>query len=152
VRFVDREEGELCVGGAEPSREGGESLRRAIQQRQLAVYARVQHHAALLRVELAVHVRRRDSSSPERANLILHQRDERRDHQRQPVTEQRGHLIAKRLPRPGREDGEHVSARQQWAEDFELVNAEARMTEVLLEDEPGRVESTAKENHPPHMH
>src|SRR2546425_9030421 len=26
------------------------------------------------------------------------------------------------------------------------------MTEVLLEDEPGRVESAAKENHPPHMH
>src|SRR5213594_3715318 len=53
VRFVDREEGQPCVGGAEPSSEGGESLRRAIQQRQPAVDARV---------ELAVHVCCRNSS------------------------------------------------------------------------------------------
>src|SRR5437764_1644991 len=64
---------------------------------------------------------------------------------------ERRYLIAQRLARAGGQDREHASARQERTKDFELVDTEVRMPEVLLEDQASRVESTAKADHPLQM-
>ena len=48
----------------------------------------------------------------ERLDLVLHQRDERRDHEREVRAHERGQLVAERLARAGGHDDEHVAARR----------------------------------------
>src|SRR5439155_15242212 len=89
----------------------------------------------------------RDSTPPQRTDLVLHQRDERRDYEREPRAEERGHLIAERLPGTRREHRQDVASREQRAEHFELVDAKPRVTETVLEDRAGGVESAVERRH-----
>ena len=47
---------------------------------------------------------------PKLADLILHERDQRRDHDREPVPKQRWQLVAERLAAAGRHHGQRVAA------------------------------------------
>ena len=60
--------------------------------------------------ERAVEKRRRHARLLECRHLILHQRNERRDHQRASRQRQRRHLIANGLARTGRHHGQDVAA------------------------------------------
>ena len=60
-----------------------------------------------------------------RIHLVLHQRDERRDDDRQPRSRQRGQLEAERLAAAGRQQREDILARQRVADDL-LLQADGR--------------------------
>jgi len=89
---------------------------------------------ALFGIELAVHIGRRDPAAPQRAHLILHQGNERRDHERESRAEQRGHLIAERFAGTGGQHGEDIPTREERAEHSELVYPETGVTEPFAED------------------
>ena len=58
--------------------------------------------------------------------LILHQRDQRRDDERDARQLERGQLIAERLARAGRHDRERVDAGEHVADRERLAGAELR--------------------------
>ena len=60
--------------------------------------------------ESAGEARGRDAPRLGGGHLILHQRDERADHDGEAAEDHRRHLEADRLARPGRQDGERVAA------------------------------------------
>jgi hypothetical protein len=71
----------------------------------------------------------------ERVDLVLHERDERRDDERQVVAHERGKLVAERLPGAGRHDDEHVA--RGWPDGrpdgLLLARAEGVEAEVLAQ-------------------
>ena len=73
------------------------------------------------------------SRAPNAFDLILHQRDERRNDQRNAWKEQRGQLIAERLSATGRHHNDHVLAGQHGFDYVGLPFAEAAETEVAFE-------------------
>ena len=64
----------------------GEPLRRHVEQPVAALAQPGRHRRLLVRAERAVVERRRHAVADERVDLILHQRDERRDDDAQPLT------------------------------------------------------------------
>jgi hypothetical protein len=83
--------------------------------------------------ERAVDVSGRDVAGVERVDLVLHQRDERRDDQSHAREKQRGQLIAERLPPPGRHHDDNVLSGQHGFDHAGLPLAEAAETEVSFE-------------------
>ena len=73
------------------------------------------------------------SDALQRLHLVLHQRDERGDDQRQVRPHQRGQLVAERLARAGRHDHEHVAVRQRRADRVLLPGPEALEAEQLVQ-------------------
>ena len=112
VRLVDDEQPDPRLPDPleEPGR--GEALGRDVEQPQLAPTPRASSAARFARrVLLGVDERDRPGARAlERLDLVLHQRDERRDDERQVVAHQRRQLVAERLARAGRHDDEHVAA------------------------------------------
>ena len=88
--------------------------------------------------ERAVEKRRRHARLLERRHLILHQRDERRDHQRAARQSQRRHLIADGLARPGGHHAQHVAAGEDGVDDFALTFAEGVVAKDALQHIFGR--------------
>ena len=87
----------------------------------------------LLGVEGRVEARRGDAACPERIDLVLHQGDQRRDHQGEAVEQQRGQLVAERLAAAGGKDREGRAAGEQGLDDRFLAVAEGGEAEVGLE-------------------
>jgi hypothetical protein len=71
------------------------------------------------------------------ADLVLHQGDEGRDHDREAAQHEGGYLKADGLAAAGRQHGERVSALQHRVDDRRLGRTEVRIAEVMLE-EPAR--------------
>ena len=63
-------------------------------------------------------------------DLVLHQRDQRRDDERQPRQQQGRDLIAERLARAGWHDGQRVPSGQKGADDLLLPGAEGVVAEI----------------------
>ena len=76
VRLVDREERHRRACGHQASRQRCQSLRRAVQEGESPADRRVEDDAPLPDIQLAVDVRRCDATAAQRADLVLHQRDE----------------------------------------------------------------------------
>ena len=77
-----------------------------------------------------------DAGQPERRDLVLHQRHQRRDDEREAARHQRRHLEAERFARAGRHDGEEMAARQQHAHGLLLAGAERVEAENVFQDLP----------------
>ena len=86
-----------------------EALRCDVEKLQRAGAEPVEDLALLGGVEARVEPRRVDPASLQEVDLILHQRDQRRHHDRHPLQQQRRQLVAEALARAGREDGERRS-------------------------------------------
>ena len=69
----------------------------------------------------------------ERVDLVLHQRDQRRDDHRHAVQQQRRQLVAEALARAGGEHGERAAAREQRLDHLGLARAELAQAEALGE-------------------
>ena len=78
-----------------------------------------------------------NTGEPQRRHLVLHQRDQRRHHDRQTVHDQRGDLEAERLARARRHHGERVPARQERLDHSFLARPEPLETEHHAQH-PGR--------------
>ena len=66
-------------------------------------------------------------------HLVLHQRHQRRDHERQVGPHQRRQLVAERLPRAGGHHDQHIAPRQRGLHRLLLAGTEGGEAEVLLE-------------------
>ena len=82
--------------------------------------------------------RRGDAEAPHLLDLVAHQRDQRRDDERQPAVEHRGQLVAERLAAAGRHDGEDVLAGEHRRDDLRLAGAETVVAEDGLQRRPAR--------------
>jgi hypothetical protein len=119
--LVNREEAELR--GLE-ERDGfglGETLRRDIDEAQLAALYLLDGVAIRAEIIGGIERRRGDPVTLELRHLVAHQRDQRRHHDRQPVAHQRRQLIAQRLAAAGRHDGEHFAAGKDLLDDLGLA-------------------------------
>src|SRR4051794_6551477 len=153
VRLVDREQRDLRL--AEPREETlvVEALRRDVQQPELTATQAVGDIARLGGVQARVEPRRIDALTGKQVDLILHQRDQRRDDHRHAVEHQRRQLVAEALAAAGREDGERRAARKERFDHLLLTGAERRPAEAVGEKLGGGHEldatGTRRMRHPP---
>ena len=142
LRRLDRLRGS-CVG---------EPLGRQVQELEPAVGRVVERAVVVLRVAQPVdcrHLARRDPL--ERADLVLHQCDERADDEGQTVGSQGGQLVTERLPGSRGHDTEHIAAGERGLDGLPLSRTESAVAEAAeqLEGVPvefahaGTVESPA---------
>ena len=92
---------------------------------------------------VGIQCRRGDAHSPHLLGLVAHQRDERRNHQRQPALEQRRQLIAHALAAAGRHHRKNGPAIQNGADHLRLSG-----TEVIISED--RFEKVARAGQIPH--
>jgi hypothetical protein len=91
-------------------------------------------HVALLGLRLRARQQRRvDLLVAELLNLVLHQRDQRRDDDRQPALHDGGQLVAQALARAGGHDAQHVAPAQHVLDHLPLRRAEIVESEMLLQ-------------------
>ena len=83
--------------------------------------------------QAAVNVRRRHARCLERHDLVLHQRDQRRNHQRDSLQHQRGQLVAHGLARARGHHAQHVVPAEQLIHQLLLPFAKALVAEHALE-------------------
>ena len=134
VRLVDGEEGDLR--GLELGEEAlvVEALRGDVEQSQTAVAQPVRDVPGLVGTEARVEARGIHSPAGEEVDLVLHQRDQRRDDDRHAVEHERRELVAEALAAAGREDGQRRAAGEQRLDDLLLAGAEGVEAEPLRED------------------
>ena len=133
VRLVHRDQADC-----EPRQEVAEAGQRQPLRGDVQDFDRVAlhpcpHAAHLLVGERAVDERRGDAVGAQGIHLVLHQRDQRRDHQRQPVEAQRGQLVAERFAAARGHQDQGVAPVQHAGDDLLLQRAEGVVAEVLLE-------------------
>ncbi len=136
VGLVDHEQADPAIAHAVEEAGSGKALRRDVEQPQLAGGGAPQR----LRVDggILLGVDQRDPIAQparrERLDLVLHQRDQRRDHHREVVAQQRRQLVAERLARAGGHHHEHVAARESRLARLALAGPEAREAKLLAEN------------------
>src|SRR5262249_17474511 len=114
-----------------------EALRRDVQQlqrpgAQLAVYL-----AELLLGERAVQARGGDAALAQHIDLVLHQRDQRRDNHGDALEEQRGELVAQRFAAAGGKDRQRRALAEQRVDHLALAGAEGGQAEARSEQRFG---------------
>jgi hypothetical protein len=143
VRLVDDEQAQAHVAQRleEPRRR--EALGRDVQQPQLARSGALDGGAVGGRILLRVDERRAAGrDAPERLDLILHERHQRGDHERQVFAHEGGQLVAERLARAGGHDDEDVARRARaghGGDRLGLAAAELLEAEVLAQRAAGIV-------------
>ena len=106
-----------------------EPLRGDIEQVELAVAERPFDRAGLARRQGGIERGGAHPGLAQRVDLVLHQRDQRRDDDPDPRPQQRGQLVAQRLAAAGRHQHERVAAGGDVLDDLLLLAAEARIAE-----------------------
>jgi hypothetical protein len=109
-----------------------QAFRRDIQQANLPGAA-AGHHLLLLLAALGrVQTGRRHAVGQQLIDLVFHQRDQRRYHDRQAAQHQRGHLITERFAAAGRHHHQAVAAFQHRIDDGFLARAELLVAEGFV--------------------
>ena len=133
VGLVHRRQGDVHRGAQAEKALGHKPLRGHVENLVGPRPGPAEHLPVLLRRQGGVDERRRNARLLQRGHLVLHQGDQRRDHQGHPRQQQRRQLIAHGLPRPRGHDSQHVPAGQQGVHQLLLTGAEAAVAEVLFE-------------------
>ena len=134
VRLVDGEERNLRAPQRVEEALVVEALGRDVEQRERALGHRVRERARLVGRERRVEPRGLDPAAAEEIDLVLHQRDERRDDEREPVEHQRGELVADRLSAAGGEHGERATAPGERVDHLVLAGTKRAEPEVPFEE------------------
>ena len=111
MRLVNREQADVPSQHVIEKAGQHEPLRRDVEQAELAVVQPTQPRTRLARRERRIQKRGRHARRLQRIHLVLHQRDERRDNNRQPRTHQRRQLETERLPTAGGHEHKHITSR-----------------------------------------
>ena len=77
-------------------------------------------------------------------HLILHQRDQRRDHDGEPIDEQRRQLVAERFAAAGRHHDQGIAAGEQVRDDLGLERTEGVVAEDRFQDVAGVIQGSAR--------
>ena len=94
MRFVDGEEGDLCLVQEFQRARLQQALRRDVQEVDAAFAQRTLGREDLLRGQRGVQEASANAEFTQRAHLILHQRNQWRDHDARALACQRRHLVA----------------------------------------------------------
>ena len=134
VRLVDREAVDVGLSDRVQEAAAGEALGGDVDQARAAGGDAGEGNAHLLTGhDRGDHLDVLVPAGAKRGRLVLHQRDQRRDDQRDAFAEQRRQLVAERLARPGGHDREHVAARQGALDRLALPRTEALEAEQPLQ-------------------
>ena len=133
VRLVDREQRHLAPLEQPQRRVGPQPLRSQVQQVELAVQEGILDAAAGIRILGRVQEIRPHAEQPQRVDLVLHERDQRRDDHPGTVPDQRGDLVAQRLAAAGRHQRDRVPAAAQVLDDLLLLPAERAVPEHAVQ-------------------
>ena len=133
MRFVDDEQRHKAFPHQTQKSFVLNPLRRHIEQFQTLQMEALNHFVPLLLGQARVKRGGGNLALSQALDLILHQRNERRNHQRQAGQQRRRELIAERFPLAGRHDRHGVAAGQYRPHDLELAWPELRQAELFLE-------------------
>ena len=123
VRLVDGEERQRHAAQPGDGIVARQAFRRKVEQAVLALHRRAHHIALVVGRERAVEQRRRDAHIAELRHLILHERDQRRDHDDGLAQRDRRQLVAERFAAAGRHDDGRIGAGHQALHDALLHGA-----------------------------
>jgi hypothetical protein len=115
MRFIDGNQRDFNARHQGGETVGQRAFRRDVKQIELTIGHVPPHLATVDR--LAVQRGSAHAGSPQRPHLILHQRDQRGNHQRRARPDQRRYLIADRLAGPGGHDRQHIATSQHIGDD-----------------------------------
>src|SRR5208282_4648404 len=123
MRFVDRKETHRHLAQPLKSVSRSQPFRRKIKQ-PIFPARRFLHHLPTLRRTLkAIDRRRRNAHLRQLRRLVLHQRDQRRNHYRRLPRNHRRKLVAQRLSTASRHHHTSIVRRQQTADNIFLLGA-----------------------------
>ena len=129
VRLVDRKRGDVPFFQVLVPTLEHEPFGRGVEQAILAAVQAAEPRACLGSVERGIEKRRRHAARLELIDLILHERDQRRDDDREAVAHERGELETKRLATTGGQQREHILAGESRLANLALERAERRIAE-----------------------
>ena len=109
VCFIDCKEGDVLVLQELERSRRDQSFRRHIQQAQLAGFDLLGDLSLFVDRERAVHRRGRNAARGERIDLVLHEREQRRHDDGQPVAAHGRRLEAERLAAAGGHDDQRIA-------------------------------------------
>ena len=132
--FVHRNEGQFRLHGEGLELRHFQPFRCHIDNLVHAPYRPADGFLLLARGQAGIDVGRRNARGFQRHDLILHQGNQRRYHQRNAGAHQGGHLIADGLARTGGHNAECVLSCHQSIDDLALALPEMVMAKMLLED------------------
>ena len=133
VGLVDRQQFQAHRPHRFQEPRAAEPLRHDVGQAELARRDPIEPVVLLLDGQRAIDESDGKAAGLELIDLVLHQRDQRRDDQRQPVERQGRQLVAKALAAAGGHDAQAVFSRQDGGNDFPLAGAEGRQAEPRQE-------------------
>jgi hypothetical protein len=155
MRLVDRHQAQLAalVQRREHGEEArvGHALGRRVQQHQPCAHHLALDAGGLLAGERRVQERGMHAGFLQRADLVVHQRDQRAHHQcealARAVAHDGRHLIAQALAAAGGHQHQRVAALAHVLDDGLLRAAERRVAEDFLQDLAGRIEGVENRGH-----
>jgi hypothetical protein len=109
VRLVDGDESDVAAGEHAHEDVRSKALRRAVDELVLAAQHLAFALVALLAIERRREERRLDAARLQGPHLVLHERDQRRDHERHAVEDGRRQLVRERFAAARRRDDEHAT-------------------------------------------
>jgi hypothetical protein len=114
------------------------SLGRCVEQRELGRHQLALDPLRVLQRQRGIQIRRAHAELSECTDLIVHQRDQRADHQRDAlavaVARDRGNLIAETLAAARRHQHQRVATARDVLDDFALRATKSGITEDLAEN------------------
>ena len=125
VRLVDREAGNLQARRELEKSRRQQPLRRDEYKMMPAAGELALDVTNFHLIHAAMNRRRRIAGQPQRIDLVLHQRDKRRDHDVGAPSDRRRHLVAERLAAPGRHHDQRVAAVESRLNRLELQRPQA---------------------------
>ena len=129
MRFVDREQRDLAAPQHVEATRHIQPFGRHVQQIERAVAEGALDPAGLARRQPGIERRGPHPRLPQGVDLVLHQRDQRRDDDPDPGTQQCRQLIAQRFAAAGRHQHDRIAAGDDMLDDLLLLTAEAGITE-----------------------
>ena len=129
VRLIHHQPRDAHAVEQAEERAAAKALGRHVEQLDLARHAALNALALLGQAQAAVDEVGRRAQPLQFVHLVLHQRDERRDDQRQPVGQQRGKLEDERFAAAGGHDDERVAPREHGGDGVGLPLAKRGVAE-----------------------
>ena len=139
VRLVDRNQARLAPFQQVAEAVGVDPLGRDVEQLHRSIGHRPLDLGHLHRRERAVQILRVGASPLQRRHLVVHQSDQRRDHDRQPVRENRRQLVTQRLAAAGRHEHQRIPAIKDVFNRLPLLRPKRVVAVVLLERSQERI-------------
>ncbi len=134
MRFIHREKRDGALAQRFQKRPAAEAFRRDVDKLELAPRQRPDPLALLRRAERAVDQRRGNAAALERIDLVLHQRDQGRDHHGGSLEEKRRELIAERFAAARRHHHQRIGATGDGGDHFFLRVEKFSETEIFFEN------------------